>query len=90
MTTTIVKGLTADCWGVQAWGFEQCADCEYYLGEDCGGGSTLLKMIHGLGDSIMSGWKIGEFYKENPEGSFYDFLQWREHQDFTPLSYGLK
>jgi hypothetical protein len=29
--------LTAECWGVQAWGLGYCESCEYLNSEDCGG-----------------------------------------------------
>ena len=68
--------LTADCWLVQMQGFEACASCESYLKRNCGGGEMLSQMIYNhFKDSIYSGYKAAEFWKENPDASFYTFLR---------------
>jgi len=82
------SSLTSDCWLVQFRGFNACAECPEYLGIECGGGETLTKMIHGLGDSIYSGWLAQEFYKNNPEGSFYEFMEYAKKDHF--MNYGVK
>ena len=36
-TSISQQDLTAECWGVQAWGLEKCKTCEYADTENCGG-----------------------------------------------------
>lgn len=31
------KGLTPECWLIQAWGLPYCRECSYLATEDCGG-----------------------------------------------------
>lgn len=82
------SSLTSDCWLVQFRGFNACAECPEYLGLECGGGKTLIKKIHGLGDSVMSGWKTQEYFNDNPESSFYEYLEYAENEGV--MRYGIK
>jgi len=40
------ENLTSDCWFVQAWGINYCIGCECLKKPECGGGGTLVEIIH--------------------------------------------
>ena len=83
-----VENLTSDCWMVQFRGLDACAECEYFLKPNCGGGRTLTEMILDLGESMYSRWKAEEWWSHHPDGSFYRFIKAMEKEG--AFQYGLR
>lgn len=89
-------GLTPDCWTVQFMDFKACATCEYFLGEECGGGKTLtIKILRKLGGSQWDENKAYEYWEKEviseEDKTFFNFMNWCKNQSWGhPMEYGFR
>lgn len=68
--------MTSDCWLVQFRGLKACCNCDFYKSENCGGGETLTRiLLNKINVAPLELHLIGEYWTENPEGTFYGLLE---------------